>query len=118
MKIYIAGPYTADTEEEIELNVQRAIDIGIEIILKGHIPYIPHLTHYIDKRAKEIGIALTWNDYMAIDLSWLRECDALLFMGSSKGANIELEIAKKLPKEIYFGIDKIKENSKHVQAIP
>lgn len=114
MKIYIAGPYSADIKEEIELNVQRAIDVSIDILLKGHIPYIPHLTHYIDKRSKEIGIELTWDDYMAMDLHWLRECEALLFMGPSKGANIELGIAKDLNKRIYFGIDEIKENQNHV----
>ena len=53
--IYIAGPYTASDRQGIDRNVNRAIDVGIEIFNKGHFPYVPHLTDLVDKRAKRTG---------------------------------------------------------------
>lgn len=107
MKIYIAGPYTAENSAEIENNVYRAIDLGIKIYKMGHIPYIPHLTHWIDIRSKETNQNLQWGDYMIMDDVWLESCDGLLYLGSSKGADIELERAKKLGKKIFYSIDQL-----------
>ena len=39
MKIYVAGPYTGNTLDEIELNVRRAMEAGLMIWKKGHFPY-------------------------------------------------------------------------------
>ena len=50
--IYVAGPYTGSNRQEIDRNVNRAIDAGMEIFNKGHFPYVPHLTDLVDKRAK------------------------------------------------------------------
>lgn len=113
--IYIAGPYTADEREDIDSNVNRAIDVGIEIFNKGHFPYVPHLTDMVDKRAKEVGLELSWADFMAWDAPWLKVCDALMFVGESKGANIELEEAKKLGKTIFFCSEDIPEVDREMQ---
>lgn len=107
--IYVAGPYTANERKEIDSNVNRAIDVGIEIFNKGHFPYVPHLTDLVDKRAKEVGLELSWADFMAWDAPWLKVCDALIFVGESKGANMELEEARKLGKTIFFCSDDIPE---------
>ena len=80
LRIYVAGPYTGPTLEKIEENVNRAIDAGIEIFNKGHRRYVPHLTHLVDHRAKEIGKELTWDDYIKWDLARLEVCDALLYL--------------------------------------
>ena len=56
--IYVSGPYSAETEEGRLKNTQTAIDIGIELIRKGHTVLIPHLSHYTDMRAQELGIEL------------------------------------------------------------
>ena len=105
--IYIAGPYTASDRQEIDRNVNRAIDVGIEIFNKGHFPYVPHLTDLVDKRAKELGKELSWGDFMAWDAPWLRVCDALLFVGESRGANMELEEAKQLGKTIFYSSSEV-----------
>lgn len=112
MLIYIAGPYSAETEEERLANTIAAIDAGIKVFQKGHIPFIPHLSHWVDKRAKETGINLTWEDYMKWDEEILKRCDALLFLKPSRGANIELENAKKMGKIIYHSIDEIHDANK------
>lgn len=107
LRIYIAGPYGAATHEERERNVRRAIDVGIILLRKGHIPFIPHLTHYVDLRATEIKELLTWHDYIKWDLGWLAVSDALLFLGSSPGADIEYEQAKVSGKIIFHSLDEI-----------
>jgi len=107
LKIYVAGPYTTNDEAQIDLNVRRTIDIGLALWKKGHFPYIPHLTHFVDLRARETGVKMKWEDYIEWDRAWLELCDALLFIGSSKGANIELEYAKKLGKTIYYDVRSI-----------
>lgn len=107
LRVYIAGPYSADTAEEREQNVERAIDVGLQLIRKGHAPFIPHLTHYVDLRAIHLGESLTWHDYIAWDLSWLEVCDALLFLGSSPGAELERDRAKALGKLIFRSVDEI-----------
>ena len=107
LRIYIAGPYTSLDEKGHELNTHRAIDAGISVFQRGHHPYIPHLTHYVDIRAKATGMELSWSDYIKWDLPWLDMCDALLYLGKSKGADLELQRAKELGKRIYFSIAEI-----------
>ncbi len=103
--IYVAGPYSGATRQQIDRNVNCAIDAGVEIYLKGHFPYVPHLTDLVDRRAKETGKELTWEDFIRWDMPWLRVCDALLYLASSKGADLELGEAKKLGKQIFYSVD-------------
>ena len=107
MKIYVAGPYTGDTIEQIESNVQKAIDAGIHIWMKGHFPFIPHLLHWVDLRAAELGIPMGWEDYMLWDAPWLDDCDAFYLLAESKGALIELDRASQKGIIIYRSLDEI-----------
>jgi hypothetical protein len=107
MRVYIAAPYTATNRKGLEVNTARAIDAGIEIFKKGHFPYIPHLTHFVDLRAKRTGISLGWADYIEWDIPWLELCDALLYLGKSKGADLELRKAKRMKKRLFFSISEI-----------
>lgn len=105
--IYVAGPYTGSDRKEIDRNVNKAIDVGIEIFHKGHFPYVPHLTDLVDKRATEVGHDMSWSDFMAWDAPWLQVCDALLYIGASRGADIELAEAKRLGKKIFYSTGEI-----------
>jgi hypothetical protein len=107
LKIYIAGPYTAATIYNIERNVRTAIDVGIALFKKGHFPFIPHLTHYLDRRADATNNHLTWEEYMMRDLAWLEVADAFFFMGESKGANMELEAAQSYGLDIYYTLSEV-----------
>jgi len=94
MKIYIAGPYTRGDVAE---NVHNAIMAAEEIVKLGHIPYIPHLTHFWHLMAQhDIDF---WYEY---DLVWLTFCDALVRLpGDSHGADEEVETAESLGKPIF-----------------
>ena len=107
LRIYIAGPYSADEEATRKENVLAAIDAAIALVFKGHVPYVPHLTHFVDERARQIGVELSWDDYIRWDLEWLRLCDAVLYLGSSKGADLELQAALAWEKTVFYSLDEV-----------
>ena len=109
LKIYIAGPYTPnsdlhDAPRLAHRNVRTAIKAGLEVIEKGHIPFIPHLTHFIHLEAEKPLPASYFYDY---DMVWLQCCDALLYLGNSKGADRELEWAKARGLRIFHSVEEI-----------
>jgi len=65
------------------------------------------LTHWVDKRAVVINMPLRWDDYINWDMEWLKLCDALLYLGKSKGADMELNAAKKSGKKIFYSLSEI-----------
>lgn len=106
--IYIAGKYSATTEEVVSYNVDRAIEAGLEIYKRGHIPFIPHLTKMVSDFNRMLDFPdLKWEEYMAWCLEYLKRCDALFYLSSSKGADIELIYAQKRGMKVYFSLDDI-----------
>jgi len=110
LKIYVAGPYTPrasdlhDAPRIAHRNTMRAIRAGIRIIEKGHIPFIPHLTHFIHLETRKPLPATFYYEY---DMTWLKHCDALLYLGDSKGADRELGWARKHGLKIFHSLDEI-----------
>jgi nucleoside 2-deoxyribosyltransferase len=97
MKIYIAGPYT---KGDVAVNVRNAVYAGNFLANRGHIVFIPHLTHFW-----HMLIPNTYDFWMAQDEAWLRECDAVLRIeGESAGADKEVEIAASLGLPIYKNV--------------
>jgi len=107
MTIYVAGPYTGSTLEEIEENVQKAMEAGLKIWKKGHFPYIPHLTHWPDILARKLEIEMDWEDYMNWHAPWVVQCDALFLLAESKGALLEYNRAKEEGKIVFHTLDEI-----------
>jgi hypothetical protein len=86
MFVYIASPYTIGDKLE---NVQRQIEVASALIDRGHTPYPPLLSHYIDNVKKR-----KYEEWMKIDLRWLKKCDCLLRLsGKSEGADREVATA-------------------------
>jgi hypothetical protein len=107
LRIYVAGPLSADSDVERVRNVTRAIAAGVRILKMGYVPFIPHLTHYVDVWAVGQGIRISKEDYLQWDCEWLRCCDALLYLGSSPGADRELELAQRDGIAVYRSIEEI-----------
>ena len=85
-KVYIAGPFSSDPLG----GTNNAIDAAERIAAMGHIPYIPHLTHYWE--ARHHHEYQFWLDY---DNVFLPMCDVLLRLpGASSGADKEMELAQ------------------------
>jgi len=107
MLIYVAGPYSAPTVEGCLENANKAIDAGIALASRGYTPFIPHLNHAWNQRANEQGTYYSHSWWMDWCLVWLAKCDGLLFLGHSKGADIELEFATRAGMPVYYSIDEI-----------
>jgi nucleoside 2-deoxyribosyltransferase len=110
-KIYIAGPYSSVERSVRQRNVDRAIAIAVELLAKGHYPFVPHLTHYVDEWVQGVGIELSWEDYIAWDVVWLQECDALYYIAPSRGADLERDVAEYLGKPVYLSMEEVPEGN-------
>jgi hypothetical protein len=107
MKIYVAGPYSAPSEDERLRNVRRAIAIAMNLRIRGHEPFIPHLTHYVDLHARAVGIEFDYESYMAWDRAFQGVCEGFYYMGPSPGADRELARAKELGQRIFMTMDEV-----------
>ena len=105
LKVYVAGPYSAPTLKEREANVSCAIVAGISLFEKGHFPFIPHLSHFVDICTEN----LKWENYMQCDLAWLEVADAMFFIAPSPGANFERKYAENLGLEIFYYLEDVPE---------
>ena len=106
MRIYVAGPLSAETKEQREVNIRRADAIGRELFIRGHYPFVPHTQ------------AASWfedphplfQDYNALVadhdiLGWLSVCDAVIFIEGwedSKGSRMEHDAAVEFGKKIFY----------------
>lgn len=100
MIIYISAPYTIGRVNE---NIHRACIASDEILKKGHIPYIPHLNHLWDLISPK-----DYHTWLRIDIAILERCDAVLRLdGESKGADLEVETAKRYCMPVYYSIGEV-----------
>lgn len=116
MKIYIAGPYNPKNEtthmavRKAKLNVDKAIEAFVELKEKGHIPFVPHLSHYIHTNPKAEEYGNWWYEY---DMTFLEDWTDAIYMlddwKDSKGSRMELEKAKELDLKIYYNIEEVPE---------
>src|SRR3990167_5531410 len=105
LRIYVAGPYTPHHHEgnnclrEAQQNVDHAIEVGNELISKGHYVYVPHLSHYLANAKDGTHSPPFWYslDNTFIDL-W---ANALYYISPSKGADAELSRAQSLGYVIF-----------------
>ncbi len=109
MKIYVAGPYSSATPEGRLNHTNRAIYVGITLIRTGHVPFIPHLSHFTNEEAiRRFGNEISWKTWIAQDLEWVRVCDALYRLpGESKGADLEEKEARRIGIPVYYDLDQI-----------
>ena len=107
MLIAVAGPYSADTEEQKASNLRAMNIAAAEVYRKGHIPVIGvNASLYIADELPDKNRGQVISD---ISFAVVERCDAILMIGSSPGADYERELisAKGLP--VYTSIDEIPE---------
>ena len=91
MRIYVASKYSAPTDIQRLANTGAPILAARDLMKNGFHPFVPQLSHHIDPTA---GL-FTWQEWMDWCLDWLIACDAMLFLGESKGTLMEKEFAEK-----------------------
>ena len=94
--VYVAGPFRAPTTWQVEQNVRRAEEMGLEVARLGAMPLIPHTnTRFFDG---ELPDQFWLDGTMAL----LRACDAVMLVPGwerSSGARAERKdaLARKVP---------------------
>ena len=106
MRIYIAGPLSATFQRDMYKNAERAIDTGLKLIQMGHFPFIPHMTAFLPS-----PFGITSEEWLAWGLEWLRQCDAILYLGPSPGADAELKLAQELGLEVFYRAEDVPDAS-------
>jgi len=97
IKVYIASPYTIGDQAE---NVKRQMNTADELIRLGFCPFVPLLYHF-----QHMFNPQPYDTWLDIDMEWLCQCNAVLRLdGESKGADIEVERAKKLHIPVFTDI--------------
>lgn len=90
---YVAGPYTAKTIEQRNVNIANADFVARELAEKGYAPFVPHSNSQDwehDGRFKHA-------DFLEIDYAILERCHLVVLCGrpwDSKGTMQEIEWAK------------------------
>lgn len=110
LRIYVAGPYSAPSLEEIEANITAAVRIAVRVWQRGHEAFCPHQhSCRIDYTAKFTS-AITYDRWLAFDLGILEAwATALFVIAESPGVLHEIAAAKAKPIPIYRTLDEVPE---------
>lgn len=99
--VYIAGPFSAQTREGVELNIQLAVRVGLDVARLGAFPVIPHAnTAHPD--FEQLQPYSFWIDG-TVEL--LRRCDVVLMVPgweASGGASKERLTALAMFKPVFL----------------
>jgi len=100
--VYVASKCDDPNPAVYEKNCVEALKVGIELVKKGYVPFIPHMALH---GCYQFG--LTRQDALLVGLLWLMRCDALFYHVSSPGTDGELKIAKELGMPIFDSLDEV-----------
>ena len=105
MIIGVAGPYSADTEEQRQANLDAMNSAAAKLLEMGHIPVIGvnAALPVLDKA----NVSDRYKAIMDISLAVINACDALLLLAESPGANKERDLVLSKGLKVYYAIDEI-----------
>ncbi len=102
LRIYVAGPITGHTQEQVDANIAIAEGIGTALEKMGHHVVVPH--RYVDPRIPGVGGGGTpqYEYRLEMDMGLIEHwANALFFVGPSPGADRECALAASLGYAIY-----------------
>ncbi|MFN8145132.1 MAG: DUF4406 domain-containing protein [Bacteroidia bacterium] len=108
--IGVAGPYSADTAEQRQINLDNMNKAAARLLELGHVPIIgmnaalPVLEH--------ANVSDKYKCTMEISLAVISACDALLLLAESPGANKERDLILAKDRPVFKSIDEIIASSK------
>lgn len=105
MIIGVAGPYSANSAEQRQKNLDNMNKAAARLLELGHVPVIgmnaalPVLEH--------ANVPDKYQCTMDISLAVISACDALLLLAESPGANKERDLILEKGKPVFRTIDEI-----------
>jgi hypothetical protein len=105
MLIAVAGPYSADTAEQRQRNLDAMNRVAAEVIRLGHVPVIG-----VNAALPVVEMLETEDRYwaiMKISLAVVDRCDAILMIGESPGANRERDLIAGKGLPVYWSLEEI-----------
>jgi hypothetical protein len=106
MLIAVAGPYSAETQEQRQRNLDALNEAAAAVLKLGHIPLVG-----VNTALPVVECLDTDSDryeaMMTISLALVDKCDAILMIGSSPGANRERDLVKAKGLPVYENVDAI-----------
>ncbi len=106
MRVYVAGPYSADNVIEVLENIRKGQRASVEILLAGHEPFCPWLDYQFQFMLRD-GESLSVADYYRYSIAWLEVSDCMVVLEGwqgSTGTCLEMERAGELNITIYHGV--------------
>ena|ERR1700704_5896068 len=110
MLIAVAGPYSADTPEQRQRNLDAMNEAAASVMKLGHIPVIG-----VNAALPVVGClgpdANQYEAIMAISLALVDKCDAILVIGESAGVTRERDLVKAKGLPVYWDVNDIPPSS-------
>lgn len=105
MIIGVAGPYSADTAEQRQLNLDAMNKAAATLLELGHIPVIG--MNAALPVIEQANVTDKYTRIMGISLAVIGACDALLLLAESPGANKERDLILSKGKPVFKSIDEL-----------
>jgi nucleoside 2-deoxyribosyltransferase len=109
--VYLAGPYSAPTQAEINANVRHAATVASVLWNAGYAVICPHMNTYGMEGDASLG-GDTWADefkkFLTGDFEMINRCDMVVMLPgweTSKGACAEFAFANWLELPVYIWPD-------------
>jgi hypothetical protein len=104
--VYVAGPFRGPTAWDIEQNIRRAEEVGMDVAKAGAMPVIPHAN------TRFFHGTLTDAFWLEGTLEMLRRCDAVVMVpgwGESRGSIAEKAEAERLGLPVFVNLPQLVE---------
>lgn len=105
MKIAVAGPYSAHTQEQRERNLEAMNKAAARLLEMGHIPLVG--VNAALPVVQQAHIADNYKAIMDISLALIDNCEAILVLGDSPGVQQEKDLLSGKGLPVYYSMDEI-----------
>ena len=105
MIIGVAGPYSAETENERKSNLEAMNAAAARLLERGHVPVIG--MNAALPVVDQANISDRYKAIMDISLAVISACDAILILGESKGVAMERALIESKGLPVYNSLDEI-----------
>jgi len=106
MLIAVAGPYSAETAEQRQHNLDEMNRTAARVMRLGHIPVIG--VNAALPVVRFLGPEIDpYEAMMAISLALVGKCDAILVIGESAGVARERDLIRSSGRPVYLSVEDI-----------